>query len=156
MSITIQAITDGFAAEIGDVDLSAPMDPATADALRQAFWKYSVLVFPDQHLSVDQHLSFAKLFGPLETSIGVYRADSPLRVRPEIADVSNLNTHDQIWDADSRLRMFQLGNRLWHTDSSFKYLPARASLLYARSVAPIGGNVTVKVCVSLIVIVPSS
>ena len=140
MSITIQAITDGFAAEISAVDLSAPMDPATADALRQAFWKYSVLVFPDQHLSVDQHLSFAKLFGPLETSIGVYRADSPLRVRPEIADVSNLNTHDQIWDADSRLRMFQLGNRLWHTDSSFKYLPARASLLYARSVAPIGGH----------------
>jgi len=140
MSITIQAITDGFAAEIGDVDLSAPLDPATVDALRQAFWKYSVLVFPDQHLSVDQHLAFAKLFGPLETSIGVYRADSPLRVRPEIADVSNLNTHDQIWDANSRLRMFQLGNRLWHTDSSFKYLPARASLLYARSIPPIGGH----------------
>ncbi len=140
MSITIQAITDGFAAEVGDIDLAAPIDQATADALRQAFWKYSVLVFPDQHLSVDQHLAFAKLFGPLETSIGVYRTDSPLRVRPEIADVSNLNTHDQIWDRDSRLRMFQLGNRLWHTDSSFKYLPARASLLYARSIPPIGGH----------------
>ena len=132
MSITIQAITDGFAAEVGDIDLAAPIDQATADALRQAFWKYSVLVFPDQHLSVDQHLAFAKLFGPLETSIGVYRTDSPLRVRPEIADVSNLNTHDQIWDRDSRLRMFQLGNRLWHTDASFVDPPGRYSMLSAR------------------------
>ena len=38
------------------------------------------------------------------------------------------------------MRGLNLGNRLWHTDSSFKYLPARASLLYARSIAPIGGH----------------
>ena len=36
--------------------------------------------------------------------------------------------------------MFQLGNRLWHTDSSFRHVPAKASLLYARSIAPIGGH----------------
>ena len=36
--------------------------------------------------------------------------------------------------------MLQLANRLWHTDSSFKYLPARASLLYARTIPPIGGH----------------
>jgi hypothetical protein len=36
--------------------------------------------------------------------------------------------------------MFQLGNRLWHTDSSFKHLPALASLLYARTIPPIGGQ----------------
>jgi alpha-ketoglutarate-dependent 2,4-dichlorophenoxyacetate dioxygenase len=61
-------------------------------------------------------------------------------LRQEFADVSNLDPENKVWDKDSRHRMFQLGNRLWHTDSSFKRLPARASLLYARSVASIGGH----------------
>jgi alpha-ketoglutarate-dependent 2,4-dichlorophenoxyacetate dioxygenase len=99
-----------------------------------------VLVFPDQRLSAEQHLAFARHFGPHETSIGVYRSDTAMRTRPEIADVSNLNASDEIWGRDSRLRMFQLGNRLWHTDSSFKRVPALASLLYARSIAPVGGH----------------
>jgi len=45
-----------------------------------------------------------------------------------------------VWGKDSRQRMFQLGNRLWHTDSSFKRVPALASLLYARSIPPVGGH----------------
>jgi len=61
-------------------------------------------------------------------------------VRAEFADVSNLGPDNEMWGKDSRQRMFQLGNRLWHTDSSFKRLPARASLLYARSIAPVGGH----------------
>lgn len=140
MTITVCPITPGFAAEIGDVDLSNPLDGATLDAVRQAFWTYAVLVFPDQRLSAEQHLAFARHFGPHETSIGVYRSDTAMRTRPEIADVSNLNASDEIWGRDSRLRMFQLGNRLWHTDSSFKRVPALASLLYARSIAPVGGH----------------
>lgn len=140
MTITVCPITPGFAAEVGDVDLSKPLDGATLDAVRQAFWTYAVLVFPDQRLSAEQHLAFARHFGPHETSIGVYRSDTAMRTRPEIADVSNLNASDEIWGRDSRLRMFQLGNRLWHTDSSFKRVPALASLLYARSIAPVGGH----------------
>ncbi len=140
MAITVVPVTDTFAAEIGDIDLSRPLSAADAEAVKQAFWKYSVLVFPEQDLSQDQHLEFAKIFGPLETSILVYRGDTPLRVRQEIADVSNLNHDDKIWDKDSRLRMFQLGNQIWHTDSSFKRLPALCSLLYARAVPPVGGQ----------------
>jgi len=140
VTIHVSPITPGFAAEIGDVDLSQPLDAATVGAISQAFWTYGVLVFPEQHLTPDQHLRFARLFGPHETSIGVYRTDTKLRLRPELADVSNLNADNQVWDRDSRLRMFQLGNRLWHTDSSFKRVPALASALYARSIAPIGGH----------------
>lgn len=140
MSITVAAVTPNLGAEIGDVDLSRPLDPADVEAIKQAFWQYAVLIFPDQHLTQDQHLDFARLFGPLETTIGVYRKDSPLRLREEFADVSNLNHKNEVWGKESRLRMFQLGNRLWHTDSSFKRLPARASLLYARAIPPIGGH----------------
>jgi alpha-ketoglutarate-dependent 2,4-dichlorophenoxyacetate dioxygenase len=140
MAITVYPVTPDFAAEIGDLDLSREIGPSDIDAVKEAFAKYAVLIFPDQHLSQDQHLDFAKLFGPLETTIALYRRDAKLRVRKEFADVSNLSPDNEVWGKDSRQRMFQLGNRLWHTDSSFKRLPARASLLYARSIPPLGGH----------------
>ena len=140
MAMTVVPVTPSFAAEIGDVDLSKPIEAAAVAAIKDAFTTYAVLIFPDQHLSQDQHLDFAKHFGPLETTIGVYRKDTPLRLRKEFADVSNLAPNNEVWGKDSRTRMFQLANRIWHTDSSFKRLPAFASLLYARSIAPVGGH----------------
>jgi len=140
MAITVYPVTPSFAAEIGDVDLARPIDPTDLQAIKDAFTQHAVLIFPDQHLSQDQHLDFARYFGPLETTIAVYRKDARLRVRKEFADVSNLNPDSEVWGKESRLRLFQLGNRLWHTDSSFKRLPARASLLYARSIPPVGGH----------------
>jgi alpha-ketoglutarate-dependent 2,4-dichlorophenoxyacetate dioxygenase len=135
MAITICPVTLTFAAEIGDIDLSKPLAPSEISEVKDAFTKYAVLIFPDQHLSQDQHLDFAKYFGPLETTIALFRKDAKLRVRQEFADVSNLDPENQMWGKDSRQR-----NRLWHTDSSFKRLPARASLLYARTIPPIGGH----------------
>jgi alpha-ketoglutarate-dependent 2,4-dichlorophenoxyacetate dioxygenase len=140
MAITICPVTPTFAAEIGDIDLSKPLDPSEISEVKNAFTKYAVLIFPDQRLSQDQHLDFAKYFGPLETTIALFRKDPKLRVRQEFADVSNLDPENQVWGKDSRQRMFQMGNRLWHTDSSFKRLPARASLLYARTIPPVGGH----------------
>jgi alpha-ketoglutarate-dependent 2,4-dichlorophenoxyacetate dioxygenase len=115
MAITVCPVTPTFAAEIGDVDLSRQVEPAALAAIKDAFAKYAVLIFPDQHLSQDQHLDFAGHFGPLETSIAVYRKDALLRVRQEFADVSNLNHNNELWEEDSRQRLFQLGNRLWQT-----------------------------------------
>ncbi|MFZ3311213.1 MAG: TauD/TfdA family dioxygenase [Xanthobacteraceae bacterium] len=140
MPITFCPATPGFAAEIGDVDLSAPLAPSDIRDIKAAFAAYSVLIFPGQELSQDQHLDFARNFGPLETTIALHRKDAQLRVRKEFADVSNLGPDNEVWGKDSRQRMFQLGNRLWHTDSSFKRLPALASLLYAQTIPPIGGH----------------
>lgn len=140
MAVTIYPVTPSFAAEVGDIDLSQQIEPVDLAAVNKAFAEYAVLIFPDQHLSQDQHLDFAKHFGPLETTIALYRKGEALRVRQEFADVSNLNYENNVWGKESRQRLFQLGNRLWHTDSSFKRLPARASLLYARSIPPVGGH----------------
>src|SRR5580704_14279541 len=120
MATTVCPVTPSFAAEIGDVDLSKEIAPSDLLAIKDAFAAYAVLIFPDQHLSQDQHLDFARHFGPLETTIAVHRKDAKLRVRQEFADVSNLNPDNEVWEKDSRQRLFQLGNRLWHTDSSFK------------------------------------
>src|SRR5215467_1914746 len=131
MAITVYSVTPSFAAEIGDVDLATPIDPTDLRGIKDAFTQYAVLIFPDQHLSQDQHLDFAKYFGPLETTIAVYRKDAALRLRKEFADVSNLNHENEVWGKESRLRSFQLGNRLWHTDSSCGYLRAHRCFMRA-------------------------
>jgi alpha-ketoglutarate-dependent 2,4-dichlorophenoxyacetate dioxygenase len=141
MPITLYPISDGFAAEVGDVDLARPLSPDDDAAIKAAFWKYAVLVFPDQRLDAEQHIEFARRFGSLEVALQVGRTtDNNLRMRPELVDPSNLDANNEISAADSRLRMTQLANRLWHTDSSFRHVAAQASLLYSRTVAPIGGH----------------
>jgi alpha-ketoglutarate-dependent 2,4-dichlorophenoxyacetate dioxygenase len=138
--MVIYPVYENFAAEIGDVDLSKPLSSADRAEIEAAFNRHSILVFPDQHLTTEQHLDFARNFGPLETTIHNTRKDAKLRVRPEIADVSNLDPSESIWGEKSRKRMFEMGNRMWHTDSSFRRLPAKASLLYSRSIPPVGGQ----------------
>ena len=140
MATSVCPVTPGFVAEVGDVDLSQPIAAPDLLAIGEAFARYAVLIFPNQRLSADQHLDFARLFGPLEATIVIYRGEARLRLRKEFADVSNLDHNNELWGEESRVRLFQLGNRLWHTDSSFKRLPALASLLYARSIPPVGGH----------------
>jgi alpha-ketoglutarate-dependent 2,4-dichlorophenoxyacetate dioxygenase len=140
MGITVEPVTEAFVAEVGDVDLSAPLAAADLAAIKDAFWRYAVLVFPGQRLSQEQHLAFAASFGPLEVSNASVRPGDPLRIPNNLADVSNLDPRSEVWGEASRQRQFQLANRLWHTDSSFKRLPALCSLIYARSIAPVGGH----------------
>ena len=140
MPITLSPMTPGFACEVGDIDLAHPLPADTLAEVRRASADFAVLIFPSQDLTVDQHLAFAAHFGPLERSVATVMPGEVLRVRPEIADIANLTADGKVWGAEHRLRLFQLGNRLWHTDSSFKQPTGRVSMLYARSVAPIGGH----------------
>src|SRR5579863_9088838 len=139
MSISIYPITPEFVAEIGDVDLSAPLAPEDLAAVKDAFWKYAVLIFPSQNLTQDQHLVFASNFGALEGGTGIARKGK-LRIHAKLADVSNVDVNGNIMGSDTKLKAYQLGNRLWHTDASFRRVPAIASMLYAHSIAPIGGH----------------
>jgi alpha-ketoglutarate-dependent 2,4-dichlorophenoxyacetate dioxygenase len=140
MPISVFPVTPRFAAEIGDIDLSRPLDPETLQEVRDAFATYAVLAFTTQNLSVEQHLAFARNFGPLEVTVQRALRAEKLRVPEQIADIANMDAEGRLWKKDSRLRLFQMGNRLWHTDSSFKAPSGYASMLYARSVAPIGGH----------------
>ena len=140
MAISLFPITPAFAAEVGDVDLAKPLSPEDDKAIQAAFLKYSVLVFPAQRLNSDQHVAFAERFGPLEVNINTYQDEVKKdRIDSRISDVSNLDHENELLPAESRKRTSGLANRLWHTDSIFRHVPARASLLYARIVAPIGG-----------------
>jgi alpha-ketoglutarate-dependent 2,4-dichlorophenoxyacetate dioxygenase len=141
MAISIHAVTPSFAAEIGDVELGQPLSADDIAAIKAAFTRYAVLVFPEQTFSDESHLDFARHFGPLETSVmSKVRGNHTRRLQEEMADVSNLDADDEILGVDDRIRQFQLGNRLWHTDSSFKRLPAYCSILHGRAIPPIGGQ----------------
>jgi alpha-ketoglutarate-dependent 2,4-dichlorophenoxyacetate dioxygenase len=140
MSVSVWPVTDSFVAEIGDADLSRPLSDADFRVVEDAFERYAILVFPDQVLSQGQHVDFARRFGPIDRSMVVEVEGAKARVPGEIADVSNLDSQGEILAPENRLRLFQLGNQLWHTDSAFKHVPAKASLLYQRSIAQTGGQ----------------
>ncbi len=140
MTITLNAITPDFVAEIYDVDLTQPVADADFTAIANAFWKYSVLIFPGQDITQPQQLAFAERFGPIERECTLDPKATPSRFDGAFSDISNLTHEGKIWGADSRQRMYKASNKLWHTDSSFKYLPALTSLLHARTAVPIGGH----------------
>ena len=140
MPVTLRPIGRDFAAEIGGVDLRQDVDTATVNAIEAALDQYGVVVLPGQHITDAQQIAFSAKLGPLETTIHRIRPGAALRLDPHIADVSNLNEKAEVLAADDRRRMNGLGNRLWHTDSSFKATPAKYSLLSARTIPGAGGE----------------
>jgi alpha-ketoglutarate-dependent 2,4-dichlorophenoxyacetate dioxygenase len=136
VSITINKLHPLFVAEIGGVDTGKPMDDATFAEIRAALDEYSVLVFHDQSLDDETQIVFSKRFGPLEMSGLANPATGTPFARQSNLDI---NTGAVIPTEDRRM-IYQKGNYLWHTDSSFKPMPSLCSLLSARIVPPVGGN----------------
>jgi alpha-ketoglutarate-dependent 2,4-dichlorophenoxyacetate dioxygenase len=129
-----------FGAAVRGVDFGQSLAPDVFAEIEAAFNRYSVLVFPLQSITDGQQIAFSRRFGPLETST-IYTGEKRRRLqRPEVFDISNLNPDGQVMGLNDLKRLYNLGNQLWHTDSSFKYIPARASLLSAREIPPEGGE----------------
>ena len=123
------------------MDLRRPLSPETVAAIDSGMDEYAVLVFRGQDISDEEQLAFSRALGPIESSIGgnITRLDQR-RLGTDIADVSNLDQNQNIYARDDRRRLFNLGNRLWHSDSSFRAIPAKYSLLSARSIPADGPN----------------
>jgi alpha-ketoglutarate-dependent 2,4-dichlorophenoxyacetate dioxygenase len=95
--------------------------------------------YDDQQLDDERQLAFARHFGEIEAPRSA-RLKANRRLRPEISDISNLDENDKLRAADDPRRFDQLGNRLWHTDGSFRRIPAALSMLYAHHVPLSGGE----------------
>ncbi|MEJ0067939.1 MAG: TauD/TfdA family dioxygenase [Pseudomonadota bacterium] len=144
MAVSIRPINPsqpGFAGEVSGCDLTQPLDRAAVAAIEAGMDKYAVLVIHDQKISDEQQMAFTRNFGTLEhTGAGNITKPHELRLQPEMIDVSNLDRDHKPLPLDDRRRMFNLGNRLWHSDSSFKAIPAKYSLLSGRTTVDKGGN----------------
>jgi len=141
MSVTTRQIGPCFAAEVEGVDMTKPLSPEEVAAIHAGMDRYAVLVFHDQRIDDEQQLAFTRSLGEIEHAIGTsLRAPEELRLPTTFADVSNLDKDNKTFARDDRRRLFALGNRLWHSDSSFKAVPAKYSLLHARSIPSRGGT----------------
>ncbi len=138
MSINIRTVHPSFVAQVTDVDLTVDVPPEVFAEIHEAFDRYAVLVFPNQPLTDEQQLTFSRNFGPLESAPNY--AGAALRLSNEFTDISNLDYRGRILDPADRLTQYNLGNRLWHTDSSFKARRAKCSLLSAREICTTGGE----------------
>jgi len=138
MNVQIRQIHRHFVGEVSGVDLSQPLDRATVAALQDGIDRHGVLVFHNQHLTDAQQIGFVEHFGRPERYALSYRNNIKLRLeKPEMVDVSNLDAESGKPVAGAaRHRMVNLGNRLWHTDSSFRLPAGGYSMLYAHAVPP--------------------
>src|SRR5256712_2674503 len=142
MSISIRPLPGGFAGEVSGLDITRSIDRADVAAIDAGMDAYAVLVFRDQHLTDEQQIAFTINFGELENykSPGHIRKREDQRFGPGIADFSNLDRHGQIMSAEDRVWFFKLGDRLWHSDSSFRPIPAKYSLLSGRVIPSWGAD----------------
>jgi alpha-ketoglutarate-dependent 2,4-dichlorophenoxyacetate dioxygenase len=130
-----------FAGEVSGIDITRPLSREQADAIEAGMDQYGVLVFHDQHFDDESQLAFSRNFGELELASGDLNWGQARRLPSEhVNDISNLDLNNRVLPSDDRKRLFSLGNRMWHSDSSFKAVPAKFSLLSARHIPSAGGN----------------
>jgi alpha-ketoglutarate-dependent 2,4-dichlorophenoxyacetate dioxygenase len=135
--VSVRPLHPLFAAEIVGVDVRRADDAAFAEIV-QAFEAHSVLLFRGQMLGDEEQVAFSERFGPLEKTLRTIVSQS--RDLPEISNLSNVDVDNRLIPAGDKRNLFNAGNQMWHSDSSFKRVPAMASLLSAREVPPEGGE----------------
>ncbi len=129
-----------IAGEVTGLDLRDTIGAERLAELNAALDTYGALVFRGQSLDDEAQMRFSALFGPLETTRRAHRPGHKLRLDIHMSDISNLDETGEILERTDYRQMSNLANRLWHTDSSFKRVPARYSILSARTLPSEGGE----------------
>jgi alpha-ketoglutarate-dependent 2,4-dichlorophenoxyacetate dioxygenase len=122
------------------LDLRRPLDGEQVAAFEKAMDHFAVLVVPGQDLDDEAQSAFARHFGVIEDVPTAVDQGRRRLANKHINDISNLGPDGKLLPADDRRRMYNLGNLLWHSDSSFKAIPAKYSMLHARVIPPEGGE----------------
>jgi taurine dioxygenase len=118
-------------AEAVGIDLRRPIDPATAAALRQAWYDHSVLLIRGQSLSDEQQVAYADVFGPPMLAHETRRLEG----RPQsIMLISNIRENGKPIGA------LPDGEMLFHHDMIHAEVPSKATLLYSVEIPSAGGN----------------
>jgi alpha-ketoglutarate-dependent 2,4-dichlorophenoxyacetate dioxygenase len=100
MSIQITPLHPTLGAEVRGVDLTRALTPEVFAEIEAAFNRFGILVFPEQPIRDEQQLALSQLFGPLEVNPNY--AGAKMRLRPDIADISNLDADGRVLARDDR------------------------------------------------------
>ncbi len=144
MTLSIRAIDPVsrpfFGGEVSGIDITQPLTKDQAGEIEKGMDEFGVLVFHGQRFTDETQMAFSRNFGELELATHNLQDAKEQRLGAHIADISNLDTNHNVLARENRRRLFSLGTRLWHSDSSFKVVPAKYSLLSARIIPSKGGN----------------
>ncbi len=140
MAMEVTPLTPVFAGRMTGIDARRTLTSAEVVAVDNGMAEHAVLVLPGQDITDEQQIAFTRNFGPLQDGANATERKHELRLDPAFADVSNIGKDGQMLARDDRRRMASLGNRLWHSDASFRVIPARYSLQSGRIVVTEGGN----------------
>ena len=142
MAVSIRPLHPVFVGEVAGIDCREPLSPDEVAAIEAGMDEYGVLVFRDQRITDAEQIAFTRHFGELESynTPGHIRKREDSRLGPGMADFSNLDKAGNIMSDEDRVWFFKLGDRLWHSDSSFRPVPAKYSLLSGRILPSWGAN----------------
>jgi alpha-ketoglutarate-dependent 2,4-dichlorophenoxyacetate dioxygenase len=140
MEIDVTRKHTTFFAEVTGIDLCEPLNEETWCQIEAAFNEHAILLFRDQSMTDEQHITFSERFGPVITATNYHWKTDKRRVHAKMADISNIGNDGSILPPDDERRMHSRANSLWHTDNTFKIVPARCSLLLAREIPKEGGD----------------
>lgn len=135
MTPTIKPLAKALAAEVTGIDVRTPLTGSASAAIIEALAHHLVLVLPGKPMSDEQQIAFSRIFGPLEMTKGANPSAGTFFARQSNID---LDTGGQI-PGDDRRMLYQKANMLWHSDSSFKQVLSRCSILSAREIPAVGG-----------------
>jgi alpha-ketoglutarate-dependent 2,4-dichlorophenoxyacetate dioxygenase len=120
-----------FVGEVSGIDIRRPPSPATVAAIDRAMDQYAVLVFRGQSLSEDEQIQWSSAFGSLDTGL-TKLSKTPGRLKYQtLMDISNVLRDGSIAPSGDKRLAGALANQLWHSDSSFQYVPGKYSMLSA-------------------------
>jgi taurine dioxygenase len=123
IQLAIENLTPTIGARVSGVDLSKPIGNKIIDQLEQILIARKVILFEDQTLSVTEQREFATRFGSL------YKHPVYLGTKQE-PDIAILHTSpEKPTDNDN-----------WHTDVTFREVPVKYTMLYAKKLPPEGGD----------------
>jgi len=142
MALTVKPLHPIFAAEATGIRIGSEVSPAVVEEIEDLMAKFAVLVLRDQNCTDEEQIAFAKFFGPRESPAGAttYGPQNANRLPMYMFDAGNIGLDGEILPLDNARRQMRLGDRLWHSDSSFNPLPTKWSMLSGRVIPPAGGN----------------
>ena len=121
--------------EIIGFNLKKNIDKNIIGQVSDLLSQFSVVVIRDQNITNEQHINFSEYFGDLEvTKAGTNGAGSKLII------LQNFDEDGNIVPPTDRQRLNNLANQEWHSDSSFKKIPSKLSILSAKMIPAKGGN----------------
>jgi taurine dioxygenase/alpha-ketoglutarate-dependent 2,4-dichlorophenoxyacetate dioxygenase len=135
-SPTITRLSPALGAEVRGLDVSRPLDATTVARVREAFQEHHLLCFRDQTLTDDQLTAFSLQFGPLEA----FPEKDKTKGKVEVYNVANVSPEGAHLPPQDQRVIFQRNNARWHTDSSYRFVPSLASILYGVEVLPDGAE----------------